>query len=77
MDLGLDGKVILALGLRGSPNASPHSASKHGVIGLTRTAAIEYAQRGIRVNAVVWLLSGAASFITGESLAVEGGLLSR
>jgi NAD(P)-dependent dehydrogenase (short-subunit alcohol dehydrogenase family) len=108
------------LGLRGSPMASAYSASKHGVLGLTRTAAIEYASAGIRVNAVcpgaidtpmmdetferfpgfresllgfvpmgrmgrpdevaaaiAWLSSDAASFITGEALAVEGGLLSR
>lgn len=112
--------VSSTLGLRGSPAASPYSASKHGVIGLTRTAALEYAAAGIRVNAVcpgaidtpmmdetfarfpgfregllafvpigrmgrpeevaapiAWLASDAASFITGECLAVEGGLLSR
>ncbi len=112
--------VASTLGLRGSLVASPYSASKHGVLGLTRTAAIEYAQAGIRVNAVcpgaidtpmmdetferfpgfreslvgfvpmgrmgrpdevagaiAWLCSDAASFITGESLAIEGGLLAR
>jgi NAD(P)-dependent dehydrogenase (short-subunit alcohol dehydrogenase family) len=112
--------VASTLGLRGSPNASPYSASKHGVIGLTRTAAIEYAPHGVRVNAVcpgaidtpmmdetfarfpgfrealtgfvpmgrmgaasevaaaiAWLLSDAASFVTGEAMTVEGGLLSR
>jgi NAD(P)-dependent dehydrogenase (short-subunit alcohol dehydrogenase family) len=121
--LGRGGAIVnvaSTLGLRGSPNASPYSASKHGVIGLTRTAAIEYAPHGVRVNAVcpgaidtpmmdetfarfpgfrellvgfvpmgrmgsadevaaaiVWLLSDAASFVTGETLTVEGGLLSR
>src|SRR3954452_24603962 len=35
--------VSSTLGLRGSPFGSPYSASKHGVLGLTRTAAIEYA----------------------------------
>jgi NAD(P)-dependent dehydrogenase (short-subunit alcohol dehydrogenase family) len=112
--------VSSTLGVRGSPFASPYTASKHGVLGLTRTAAIEYAAAGIRVNAVcpgaidtpmmdetferfpgfresllgfvpigrlgrpaevasaiAWLSSDAASFITGEALAVEGGLLAR
>jgi NAD(P)-dependent dehydrogenase (short-subunit alcohol dehydrogenase family) len=44
--------VSSTLGLRGAQAASPYSASKHGVIGLTQTAAIEYAAAGIRVNAV-------------------------
>ena len=112
--------VYSTLGLRGSPYGSPYSASKHGVLGLTRWAAIEYAPLGVRVNAVcpgaidtpmmddtfarfpgfremltgwvpmgrmgaaaevagaiAWLSSGAASFVTGEGLTVEGGLLAR
>jgi NAD(P)-dependent dehydrogenase (short-subunit alcohol dehydrogenase family) len=39
-------------GLKGTPGMSPYSAAKHAVVGLTRTAALEYATRGVRVNAV-------------------------
>jgi NAD(P)-dependent dehydrogenase (short-subunit alcohol dehydrogenase family) len=39
-------------GLVGSQQMPAYSASKHGVVGLTKTAAIEVAARGIRVNAV-------------------------
>ena len=38
--------------LTGNPGIASYIASKHGVVGLTRTAALEYIQYGIRVNAV-------------------------
>ncbi len=103
-------------GLKGFPLRSPYAASKHGVIGITQTAALEYAQAGIRINAVcpgwirtpmteealsdpqmreqiiaaepigrvgtpeevaeavVWLCSDRASFVTGHAMIVDGGL---
>ena len=39
-------------GLIGIRTSSAYTAAKHGVVGLTKTAAIEYGQKGIRVNSV-------------------------
>ncbi len=107
-------------GMVGVAGMPAYTAAKHGIIGLTRTAALEYARAGIRVNAVcpgatrtpmvqqiiaampelgkgmeenhpigriaepeeiaeaiVWLCSDSASFVTGHALAVDGGLLAK
>ena len=54
--LGAGGGTIVntasIAGLGGAPSLAPYAASKHGVVGLTRTAAVEYGKRGVRVNAV-------------------------
>lgn len=69
-------------GLGGASGGSLYSAAKAGVLALTKSAAQEYAARGIRVigqpeeaaAAVVWLCSDAASYVTGHSMIVDGGM---
>lgn len=41
-----------AAGIMGAPLIAPYAASKHAVVGLTRSAAVENARRGIRINAL-------------------------
>jgi NAD(P)-dependent dehydrogenase (short-subunit alcohol dehydrogenase family) len=63
--------IASVAGLAGAARLSVYAAAKHGVVGLTRSAAAEYATRGIRVNAVC--PSFARTNMVGDFVKLRGG----
>jgi NAD(P)-dependent dehydrogenase (short-subunit alcohol dehydrogenase family) len=74
------GGVILNIasmaGLGGAPKLAAYAAAKHAVVGLTRTAAVEYARRGIRVNALCPFYS-ATPMVTGSAVGEQQAFLAQ
>ncbi|MGX7731506.1 mycofactocin-coupled SDR family oxidoreductase [Rhodococcus sp. 2H158] len=55
IEQGTGGSIVITsstAGLKGTPNVAPYTASKHAVVGLMRTLALELGPHGIRVNTV-------------------------
>ena len=78
--LAQDGGVILNVaslaGLSGAPKLAAYAAAKHAVVGLTRTAAAEYARNNIRVNAVCPFYS-ATPMVTGSEIGAKQDMLAQ
>lgn len=66
-------------GLIGLPGAVSYNAAKHGVVGLTKTVALEYASRNIRVNAVCpgFIETPMLSRVTDASVKIREQLISQ
>jgi NAD(P)-dependent dehydrogenase (short-subunit alcohol dehydrogenase family) len=69
---GIIVNIASVAGISGAPRLSVYAAAKHGVVGLTRTAALEYATKGVRVNAVC--PSYARTPMIGSVLRISGEL---
>ncbi|MGE8303153.1 MAG: SDR family NAD(P)-dependent oxidoreductase [Pseudomonas kermanshahensis] len=74
------GGVILNIasmaGLGGAPKLAAYAAAKHAVVGLTRTAAVEYARQGIRINALCPFYS-ATPMVTASEVAEQQAMLAQ
>lgn len=64
--------VASVLGTVGAAGAAPYVAAKHAVIGLTRTAALEVAAAGVRVNAVAPAVIATPMFARGRGATPDG-----
>ena len=62
------------VGLRGNAGQTNYSASKAGLIGLTKSLAKELASRNVTVNAVAFFAAEQSSYLTGQVLCVDGGM---